>query len=156
VVVAIVAAGAIAVAVAIIALIATSGTRGKPKATPILVADSASVHDTTLSLNEALQPDADSAKALAAGIAPRFYGKTIVYCTDPLAAEVIKTLQGGCISLASSALRDEPVANFLRESSKSVDLPAGVITVVEVAPTGDVVRSEAPRITAIQFRYAPL
>jgi hypothetical protein len=38
-----------------------------------------------------------------------------------------------------------------QKSRKPIELQAGGITVIEDAPTGDVVPSEAPGVTAIQF-----
>ena len=125
-----------------------------PNGTPIFVADSASIDDSTLTLNEALQLDPESAKSLVGAIPPRFRQKSIVYCSDPLAAESLKGLQAGTISLSSAGLAAEPVANFLRNTPKPVDLKRGIVTVIDIAHDGTVAREETARLTAIRFQYA--
>ena len=125
-----------------------------PNGTPIFVADSASIEDFTLTLNEALELDPSLAKSLVGAVPPRFRRKSIVYCSDPIAAESLKVLQAGTISLASTGLAGEPVANFLRDTPKPVDLTRGVVTVIDVAHDGTVAREETARLTAIRFQYA--
>ena len=110
---------------------------------PIFVADWAELQGEVLRLRNALQYSEDH----------DLKSKVVVFCTDPVQAEVLKVLQAGSITMGSQILTNEPVARSLSEMLHNVSIKAGVLAIYWLDEDGQVKRNISPSLSQMGFSY---